>query len=172
MTCARSVSALLLALAAACHGDSTHADGGGDGTTSGDASTGPTDPSTTIADTTVADESSDNATTGTDPSEVQIVLHFGDDVPVPVRERVVEHIDAVASIDVVVLDADEDVGALHPDSWILGFGDTPSTRALITADEVANASSETVIVRSGELDGIAALVTDAQRLDPDPMNHA
>lgn len=120
------------------------------------------------ADTSAGD---DSATTGFLDAP-PIVLHFGDDVAAAVRARVVEHVGAVADRPLVVLDADDTADTSVPGTWVLGFGDTPSTRALITADELDGAASETVIVRSGSIGEASALVTDARGLDPDPRGHA
>lgn len=160
---------LLLALAA-CRNDSSAADGSGDDSTGADSTGG--SGSATASTTTSPADSSDGGTTGVDPGTPQILLHFGDDVSTTVRARIVEHIEAVADRPVVELDVGDSIDDVHPDSWVLGFGDNASTRALIGADELAGVPSEGFILRSGTVAGAAALVTDGAAIDPDPFGHA
>lgn len=164
---------LALLFAGACGGDSTSASGADTtGESSATESSPSTEPATTDDPATTADTTAQADTTGPDPDAAQILLHFGDDVPAPVRTRVTDHVSAVATLEVVVVDAGDTIEDPNPGSWILAFGDNPSTRELITADEIGGASSETVILRSGEIAGVSALVTDARPLDPDPIGHA
>ncbi len=169
--CLARCGPLVLALAA-CHGGTAHQGGGADETAGSEGSG--TSASTTTSTTagSGADTSEGTSSTGIDPDAAQILLHFGDEVPVPVRERVIDHVEAVAARPVVVLDADDIIGDPPADSWVLSFGDTPSTRELIAASELDGAPSETVIVRSGQVAGLDAIVTDARPLDPDPHGHA
>jgi hypothetical protein len=142
-----------VALFAANCGDDGPAHGG-DGTQGSTSADGSSDGASTTA--APADCSgTGSSTTGVDPSQPQLVLHFGDDVSTAVRTRVVEHLEAVASVPVIELDADQGVGTLHPDSWVLGFGDNPSTRALIPAAERDAAAPQSVLLRSGTVAGVA-----------------
>lgn len=131
-----------------------------------------TDKDVTSNDPTADTSTTDDAAPTTGGDSAPIVLHFGDDVAVPVRARVIEHIEAVTDRPIVVLDAGDTADTTVPGTWILAFGDTPSTRELVAASEIDDAKSETVIVRSGAIGDASALVTDARGLDPDPRGHA
>lgn len=158
-----------VALFAANCGDDGPAHGG-DGTQGSTSADGSSDGASTTA--APADCSgTGSSTTGVDPSQPQLVLHFGDDVSTAVRTRVVEHLEAVASVPVIELDADQGVGTLHPDSWVLGFGDNPSTRALIPAAERDAAAPQSVLLRSGTVAGVAALVADGTAMEGGALTH-
>lgn len=137
-------------------------DGTADGSTTADAATG---------DATVAPDGTGTTTDVVDPGEPQLLLHLGPDLPAAVRDRFVEHVEAVATLPVVLVPADEELAALHPDSWVLAVGDTPSTRALVPEGEVDALASEGFVLRSGTVAGAAALATDGRPLDPDPFLH-
>ncbi|MCA9660177.1 MAG: hypothetical protein KC486_17665, partial [Myxococcales bacterium] len=136
---------------------------------------------TTTAATLTAGESdsevgsdSGTATSGTtgatgDPA---VLLHLGDDLDPAIAARVEAHIAAASPLPVVVVPSDETIAAPAPGSLVLSVGDTPSTRALIPAEELAAAGSEAFILRSGSLGGAPLLATDGNPLDPDPRGHS
>lgn len=102
-----------------------------------------------------------------------VYLHFGDDVAPGVVDRVTMHIESVATRAVEVVPADEDLAQrlLHPDSLILSFGTTPSTRAVIPEEFLEPLAPEAFVMVSGEIGDASVFATDGMPLDPDPMEH-
>ncbi|MFH1807259.1 MAG: hypothetical protein ABIJ09_00840 [Pseudomonadota bacterium] len=58
------------------------------------------------------------------------------------------------------------------DCWIIAMGDVWAVRQLLPAAEVAALGSEGFVLRSGDINGCAALVGDGNALQPDPFGHA
>lgn len=151
------------------------------GTTDAPPGTGDTPTTGTVVPTTggatddptpTASGDASAAETGPPADTARLLLHFGADISPTVQARVQAHIEAVATLPVVVVAADATIAPQPPDSRVLTFGDTPSTRQIIPTDELAAAGSEGFILRSGEVAGAPAIAADGNAIAPDPFGHA
>jgi hypothetical protein len=99
-----------------------------------------------------------------------VVLQLGSGLAPAVRGRIEQLVRQVSSRPVAVVSTATNVGPLAPGSLVLSFGDTATTRTLITRTEVANLPSEGFILRSSNTSGVLVLATDGKPLAPDPFS--
>ncbi len=162
-------SALVSACLLGCGEDPVAGEGDGSGSSGASDEGGAPTTSTSEEPPT---GSATTPTTGSPAGEPRVYLHFGADVSPAVQARVTEHIEAVASLPVELVAVDATLTQVDPASLVLGFGDNPSTRALVTADEVGATGSEGFVLRAGLVAGAPALVADGNPISPDPFGHA
>ena len=103
-------------------------------------------------------------------SSPAVVLQLGGGLAPAVRDRIEQLVRQVSSRPVTVVPPATSVGPLASGSLVLSFGDTATTRSLITRTEVASLPSEGFIVRSKDASGVFLLATDGQPLAPDPFS--
>jgi hypothetical protein len=140
-------------------GSSGSSEGGAGGEDAGPA--GPTG-STSSTSSTSADTSSASGSGGQggEGPTGEVHLQLGEDLPPAVAERVLAHVQAASPVPVVVVPADQMPAPRLAGSVILAIGDTEARRALIADDDVAAIPAEGYTLRSGEVAGARALVTD------------
>lgn len=144
-----SLSALLCVVGFGCGSDGTSAASGPPADAGFDS----------IAE--AGDATADSSTQDTIPDVAQpaVVLQFGDDIGLFVRNRVTELVTAAAQLPVEPIPAQE-VPAVHPDSLVLGFGDCATVRTLVPASESEALLDEAMVIRSGTIGGARLLVAD------------
>jgi hypothetical protein len=164
----RWILGALLGLSA-CGGDDDDAVADGMGSSADDDADDDDDDAPTSADDSGTADA-DGPDTGTS-EDARVLLQAGDDVPVAVATRVLDHLEAASSREVVVVAPDEVLADLHPDSLVIALGTTTTTSALVDDAEVSALPSEGFIVRSGAHAGASAIVGTGVALEPDPIGH-
>jgi hypothetical protein len=97
----------------------------------------------------------------------ELVVQFGPDLPDAVRARIEAHLTESATRSILVAEPGAPLPDLHPDSLLIGFGDTTATRTLIEDPEREELDEEGYILRSGMIGGTSAIVVDGRAGEDD-----
>jgi hypothetical protein len=109
------------------------------------------------------------AVTTVAPLASSVVLQFGPALAPAACARIEALVRGATGRSVSVAAANASTGSLGQGSLVLAFGDTVTTRQLITAAEVQALPSEGYLLRSQVAQGVTILATDGVPLSPDPF---
>jgi hypothetical protein len=110
----------------------------------------------------------------TGPSPVlehALVLTFGTDVLPAVRDRITALVTPASPLPVQTVDSRALPANLAPDALVLSFGDTATTRSVVSAGDLSSLGAEGIVVRSGSVSGARLLAAAGNSSAPETSSH-